>query len=71
MNGNIWVRDRTASPEKRAACGDPAVGAPRPFARTLLVGLLLALLALNVLGAVMVVSAQQPHETSIHMLAAD
>jgi hypothetical protein len=71
MNGNIWPRDRTPSAEKRPACGDPAVGAPKPFARELLVGLLLALLAMNVLGAVMVVSAQQPHETSIHTLAAD
>jgi heme A synthase len=71
MNGNMWLRDRTPSPEKRAACGDPAAGAPRPLARTLLVGLLLALLAMNVLGAIMVVSAQQPHETSIHTLAAD
>jgi hypothetical protein len=48
MNGNIWLQDRTPSPEKRAACGDPAVGAARPFAKALLVGLLLALLAMNV-----------------------
>jgi hypothetical protein len=72
MNGVIRLRDRTSWLEKRAPCRDPAVGAPRSFARAFLVGLLFApLLALNVLGAVMVISAQQPHETAIHTLAAD
>jgi len=70
MNGNIPLRDRTPSLEKWAPC-DPAVCGPRPFARAFLVGLTFAFLALNVLGAVMVIFAQQPHETAIHTLAAD